>query len=55
MLLPLEDPWQTLDTNLCITIINAKPQAVLERFRHHRMGEIGLCSVVAAELEHRSR
>jgi tRNA(fMet)-specific endonuclease VapC len=39
-----------LDTNICIYIINAKPADVLERFRHYRMGEIGLCSVVAAEL-----
>ena len=39
-----------LDTNICITIINAKPAAVLQRFRDYRMGEIGLCSVVAAEL-----
>ena len=39
-----------LDTNICIYIINAKPSAVLERFRQYRMGDIGLCSVVAAEL-----
>ena len=39
-----------LDTNICIYIINAKPPAVLERFRQDRMGDIGLCSVVAAEL-----
>ena len=39
-----------LDTNICIHVINFKPPAVLERFRRHRMGEIGLCSVVAAEL-----
>ena len=39
-----------LDTNICITIINAKPAAVLQRFRDYRMGEIGICSVVAAEL-----
>ena len=39
-----------LDTNICIHVINARPQAVLERFRQYRMGEIGLCSVVAAEL-----
>ena len=39
-----------LDTNICIYIINAKPPAVLERFRQYRMGDIGLCSVVAAEL-----
>ena len=39
-----------LDTNICIYIINAKPAAVLRRFQQYRMGEIGLCSVVAAEL-----
>ena len=39
-----------LDTNICIHIINAKPPAVLQRFRDYRMGEIGVCSVVAAEL-----
>ena len=39
-----------LDTNICIYIINAKPAAVLERFKRYRLGEIGLCSVVAAEL-----
>ena len=39
-----------LDTKICIYIINAKPPAVLARFRQYRMGDIGLCSVVAAEL-----
>jgi tRNA(fMet)-specific endonuclease VapC len=39
-----------LDTNICIYIINAKPAAVLQRFKQYRMGDIGLCSVVAAEL-----
>ncbi len=39
-----------LDTNICIHIINAKPPAVLQRFRDFRLGDIGLCSVVAAEL-----
>jgi len=39
-----------LDTNICIYIINAKPAEVLNRFQEYRMGEIGLCSVVAAEL-----
>ena len=39
-----------LDTNICIHLINARPRAVLERFRHYRMGEIGVCSVVAGEL-----
>jgi tRNA(fMet)-specific endonuclease VapC len=35
-----------LDTNICIYIINAKPEAVLQRFQQYRLGEIGLCSVV---------
>ncbi len=39
-----------LDTNICIHLINTRPRAVLERFRHYRMGEIGVCSVVAGEL-----
>ena len=39
-----------LDTYIGIYIINAKPADVLERFRQYRMGEVGLCSVVAAEL-----
>lgn len=39
-----------LDTNICIDVINAKPPAVLQRFREYRMGEIGICSVVATEL-----
>ena len=39
-----------LDTNICITIINAKPPAVLARFQQYRLGDVGLCSVVAAEL-----
>ena len=33
-----------------IYIINAKPPEVLVRFRQYRLGEVGLCSVVAAEL-----
>lgn len=39
-----------LDTNICIYIINAKPPAVLARFHRFRLGDIGLSSVVAAEL-----
>jgi tRNA(fMet)-specific endonuclease VapC len=39
-----------LDTNICIDVIDAKPPAVLQRFREYRIGEIGICSVVAAEL-----
>lgn len=39
-----------LDTNICVYIINAKPPAVLARFQQYRLGDIGVCSVVAAEL-----
>lgn len=39
-----------LDTNICIYIINAKPPEVLARFQQYRLGDIALCSVVAAEL-----
>jgi len=39
-----------LDTNICIYIVNAKPPAVLSRFQQYRMGDVCLCSVVAAEL-----
>ena len=39
-----------LDTNICIYLINARPLGVLAHFQHYRLGEIGLCSIVAAEL-----
>jgi tRNA(fMet)-specific endonuclease VapC len=39
-----------LDTNICIYIINVKPPQVLARFHQFRLGEVGLSSVVAAEL-----
>lgn len=39
-----------LDTNICIYIINVKPPEVLARFHRYSLGEIGLSSVVAAEL-----
>lgn len=39
-----------LDTNICIYIINAKPPEVLARFHLYQVGDVGLCSVVAAEL-----
>jgi tRNA(fMet)-specific endonuclease VapC len=39
-----------LDTNICIYLINARPPVVLERFRQHRLGDIGLSSVVVSEL-----
>jgi len=39
-----------LDTNICIYLINARPPEVLTHFQRYRLGEIGVCSVVAAEL-----
>ncbi len=39
-----------LDINICIYIINTKPAGVLQRFQQYRLGDIGVCSVVAAEL-----
>ena len=39
-----------LDTNICIYIINRRPMQVFERFREHRIGEIGVSSITVAEL-----
>lgn len=39
-----------LDTNICIYIINQRPQQVIDRFREHHAGDIGLSSLSAAEL-----
>jgi tRNA(fMet)-specific endonuclease VapC len=40
-----------LDTNICIYIIKKKPIEVLERFRNYPVGDIGISSITAAELE----
>lgn len=39
-----------LDTNICIYVINTRPAEVLAQFHAYRLGEIGISSVVAAEL-----
>jgi tRNA(fMet)-specific endonuclease VapC len=39
-----------LDTNICIYLINAKPPHVLQQFRAHPVGEIGISSITVAEL-----
>ena len=39
-----------LDTNICIYIINQRPAQVIERFQKYRAGDLGVSSVVAAEL-----
>jgi tRNA(fMet)-specific endonuclease VapC len=42
-----------LDTNICIYLINQRPASVLERFQNLRTGDLGVSSVVAAELAYR--
>ena len=39
-----------LDTDICIYIINSRPEKVLHRFRKERIGNIGISSITAAEL-----
>lgn len=39
-----------LDTNICIYIINQRPAHVIEKFQKYRAGDLGVSSVVAAEL-----
>ena len=39
-----------LDTNICVYIINQRPAYVIEKFQKYRAGDLGISSVVAAEL-----
>ena len=41
-----------LDTNICIDIIKQRPRSVLDRFKHHQVGDIGISVVTLAELEY---
>lgn len=41
-----------LDTNTCIYLIKQKPPKVLEHFKAHSVGEIGISSITLAELEY---
>lgn len=41
-----------LDTDICIDIIRERPREVLDRFRAHSVGEIGISVVTLAELEY---
>jgi tRNA(fMet)-specific endonuclease VapC len=41
-----------LDTNICIYLIKKRPLQVLERFRAHSVGEVGISSITVAELEY---
>ena len=40
-----------LDTNICIYLINNKPQKVLTRFRNEELGNIVLSSITLSELK----
>lgn len=39
-----------LDTNICIYIINHKPQQVFERFKNYQLGQLAISSITASEL-----
>jgi tRNA(fMet)-specific endonuclease VapC len=39
-----------LDTNVCIELLNGRNSALIERFRSHRPVDLGLSSIVRAEL-----
>jgi tRNA(fMet)-specific endonuclease VapC len=41
-----------LDTNICIDIIKERPRSVLDRFKDHAVGDIGISVVTLAELEY---
>jgi tRNA(fMet)-specific endonuclease VapC len=41
-----------LDTNICIDIIKKRPPSVLDRFKGHEVGDIGISVVTLAELEY---
>src|SRR5262249_40063262 len=41
-----------LDTNICIYVIKRRPEAVLEKFTAHPVGDLGLSIVTLAELEY---
>ncbi len=39
-----------LDTDICIALINDRPPGVIERFRRHQIGDIGVSSITVSEL-----
>ena len=39
-----------LDTNICIYVINHKPQQVFEHFRQYQLGQLAVSSITASEL-----
>lgn len=41
-----------LDTDTCIYVINKRSQKVFDRFKRHRVGDIGLSSISLSELQY---
>jgi len=41
-----------LDTNICIYLIKKNPPQVLQQFRSHSVGDIGVSSITVAELQY---
>jgi len=41
-----------LDTNICIYIINEKPEKVLRKFEQYPVSEFGISSITQAELQY---
>ena len=39
-----------LDTNICIYVINHKPEHVFERFKQYQLGQLAISSITASEL-----
>ena len=39
-----------LDTNICIYLIKRRPPKVFERFKRHRVGDIGISAITYSEL-----
>lgn len=39
-----------LDTNICIYIINKRPEKVLAKFQTYELGTIGISTITLAEL-----
>jgi tRNA(fMet)-specific endonuclease VapC len=41
-----------LDTNVCIDLLRGNGGEILRHLRHHDLGEIGICTITLAELQH---
>ena len=40
-----------IDTNICIYIMNKRPIEVINRFKEHQVGEIGISTITLSELQ----